>query len=101
MSLCGCLKSEKADQKDLGNPDETHFIFDVDSNGKTLGFSGCYDVKYGEVVRGGEGLTMMSKISVGRDAVIDPPFSCLPRKTETIKSLRECQAGVPDYIKGA
>lgn len=93
-TLCGLLESGKVDENDLGNADETHFIFDVD-NGKTLGFSGCNDVKYADVVSGGEGFTMMVRISGGRDARIEPPFLVFTNKDRNYP-IR----GVPDNVEG-
>lgn len=55
------------------NADETHFVFNMD-NGRTLGFIGDNDIKYADVVSGGEPITMMVRISGGRRAAIHPPM---------------------------
>lgn len=52
--------------------DETHFVIDFD-NGKTIGFSGGTQVKYADVVSGGDGMTMIVHISGGPIALIIPP----------------------------
>eukprot|EP00171_Calliarthron_tuberculosum_P003520 IDg3520t1 len=56
------LTSGQIDENDLGNADETHFLFNVD-NGRTLGFAGQSEVKYADVVSGGEGMTMLVRLS--------------------------------------
>lgn len=57
----------------IENIDETHFIVDFD-NGKTLGFSGETSIKYADVVSGGEGMTMVVRISGGPSARVHPPL---------------------------
>lgn len=66
MLLEGCV-----DENDVGNADETHLIINVE-NGRTLGFAGMSDMKYADVVSGGEGVTMLLRLSDGRDARIEP-----------------------------
>ena len=55
------------DENDVDNVDETHFMINMD-NERTLGFSGESEVKYADVVSGGEGVTMMVHLNGGRDA---------------------------------
>ncbi|CAM6124006.1 unnamed protein product [Calypogeia fissa] len=55
------------------NIDETHFVFNMD-NGKTLGFLGDTEVKYANVVSGGEGMTLVVRLSGGRDSCIQTPM---------------------------
>ncbi|OWY96290.1 hypothetical protein PHMEG_00033478 [Phytophthora megakarya] len=61
------------DEDAIANIDETHFVVDFD-NGKTLGFSGEKHIKYADVVSGGEGLTMVVRLSGGASAQIFPPM---------------------------
>ena len=75
---------------DVENADETHFVIDMD-NGRTLGFSGQEEVKYADAVSGGEEMTMVVRISSGRDA-----------KIEAFKNANRSYPirGVPDDICG-
>lgn len=61
------------DENWVENVDETHFVIDFD-NGKTLGFGGEAQVKCADVVSGGEGMTMVVRISGGPSAHIHPPM---------------------------
>lgn len=61
------------DEKDVGNADETHFVINID-NGHKLGFSGETEVKYADVVAGREVMTMVVRLSGGRDARIELPL---------------------------
>lgn len=93
-TMCGLLTSGKVDESNLENADETHFIINVD-NGKTLGFSGCDDVKYADVVSGGEGFTMVVRLSGGKQARVEPPFLVFVNKNRNYP-IR----GTPDCIEG-
>ena len=55
------------DENYIENMDETHFVINVDS-GTTLGFQGDKKVKYADVSSGGEGMTMVVRISGGVNA---------------------------------
>ena len=55
--------------------DETRFIINYD-NEKTLGFKSDKHVKYGNVVFGGIGMTMIVKVTGGQGAKITAPFGC-------------------------
>jgi len=57
----------------MENEDETHFVFNMD-NGKTLGLCGTTQVKYTDVVSGGENFTMMLRLSGGSRARFQLPF---------------------------
>jgi hypothetical protein len=57
----------------IENMDETHFVINMD-NGKTLGFRGDDDVKYADVVSGGESMTLVVRITGGVDAHIEAPM---------------------------
>lgn len=48
----------------MKNADKTHFVITCD-NGRTLGFCGTDEVKYADIVSGGEGLTMIVSQSGG------------------------------------
>lgn len=88
------LTSGKFDECDIGNADETHFIINVD-NGHTLGFMGDSEVKYADVVSGGEGMTMVVRLSGGRDAMIEAPFMVFTNKKRSYPIK-----GTPDNIAG-
>jgi hypothetical protein len=61
------------DENTMENIDETHFVVDFD-NVKTLGFGGENKVKYADVVSGGDGMTMVVRISGGPSAHLLPPM---------------------------
>lgn len=75
--LLGCVAqdmlSDALDEQYIENADETHFMVNMD-DGKTLGFRGDDQVKYTDVVFGGEGMTMIVRISGGPNAFIETPF---------------------------
>lgn len=88
------LSSGEVDENNIGNADETHFVVNMD-NGRTLGFAGSSDVKYADVVSGGEGMTMLVRLSGGRDARIEPPFMVFMNKGRNYP-IR----GTPDDVDG-
>lgn len=88
------LSSGEVDENDLSNADETHFVVNLD-NGRTLGFVGEDDVKYADVVSGGEGMTMVVRLSGGRDAMIETPFMVFMNKDRNYP-IR----GTPDNVPG-
>ena len=90
--LCNMLTSGEVDEKDLGNADETHFVINLDK-GRTLKFAGGSEVKYADVVSGGEGMTMVVRLSGGRDARIELPFMVFTNKNRNYP-IR----GVPDNV---
>lgn len=55
------------------NVDETHFLFDL-NNGKTLGIHGSENVNHADFASGGEGITMVLRISRGVSAKIESLF---------------------------
>ena len=73
----GTLKREfetgTIDENDVENADETHFMINMD-NGRTLSFSGESEVKYADVVSGGDSVTMMVRLSGGRVAIVQNTF---------------------------
>jgi len=88
------FESGDLNEDTVENIDETHFVFDFD-NGKTLGFSGEKQIKYADVVSGGEGMTMVVRISGGSGARILPPMMIFTNATRSYP-IR----GVPDNIDG-
>lgn len=74
------------------NMDETHFVFNVD-NGHTLGFIGD-TTKYADVSSGGDAMTMVLRITGGRDSRIEP-FMIFMNKDGNYP-IR----GVPDDVTG-
>lgn len=81
-------------EDNIENADETHFVFNMD-NGKTLGFVGDKHVKYADVVSGGEPITLMVRLSGGRDATIHPPMLIFKNGARSYPVR-----GVPDIIPG-
>lgn len=81
------------DENLVENIDETHFLINM-SNGRTLGFSGDKDTRVMDVVSGGEGMTMMVRITGGPNATIGPPFMVFKNKDRSYP-LRNCQDNVP------
>lgn len=94
-TVSGLLSAVKMDENDVENADETHFIINVD-NGRTPGFSGDKEVKYADVVSGGEGFTMVVRLTGGRDARIAAPFMIF-KNGDRNYPIR----GVPDNVPGA
>ena len=62
-------------------------------NGRTHGFSGQEEVKYSDVVSGGEGTTIVIRISGGRAAKVEVTFM-VPKNAN--RSYPIC--GVPDDV---
>ncbi len=65
--------SGELNEEHVANMDETHFIINVD-NGRTLGFKGDEEVKYSDVSSGGEGMTMVLKLTGGVGSMLLPPM---------------------------
>lgn len=82
------------DENCVENADETHFVFNMD-NGKTLGFIGNNQVKYADVVSGGESITMVVRITGGQRAAIQPPMLIFKNLFRSYP-IR----GVPDSMPG-
>ena len=82
------------DEDMVENIDETHFIVNM-TNGKTLGFSGDENVKYADVVSGSEGMTMIVRITGGKNAYIEPPMMVFMNKNRSYP-IR----GTPDNVPG-
>lgn len=66
----GCLKRQfdenLLDEDDVGNADETNFLINMD-NHRTFGPVGDQHIKYADVMSGTEGMTMMIRLSRGRN----------------------------------
>jgi hypothetical protein len=86
--------SGELDENLIENVDETHFIVNMD-NGRTLGFKGDTNVKYADVVSGGEGMTMIIRISGGISSRIEAPMVIFKNKDRKYPIQ-----GVPDNIAG-
>lgn len=78
----------------IENVDETHFLINMD-NGRTLGFAGDEKVKYADVVSGSEGITMIIRITGGKNAYIEPPFLVFKNANRSYPVR-----GVPDNVPG-
>ncbi|CAM6103572.1 unnamed protein product [Calypogeia fissa] len=76
------------------NIDETYFVINMD-NGRTLGFVGDTEVKYADVVSGGVGLTMVVRLSGGRESYIQTPMLIFQNDLRSYPI-----GGVPDDIPG-
>lgn len=81
-------------EENVENADETHFIINMD-DGRTLGFGGDQSVKYADVTSGGEGMTMLVRISGGARAMVETPFMIFKNKDSNYP-IR----GVEDDIPG-
>jgi hypothetical protein len=86
--------SGELDENLIENMDETHFVINVD-NGRTLGVRGDDDVKYADVVSGGEGMTMMVRITGGPSALIQAPMMIFTNKSRSYPIMQ-----VPDNVPG-
>ncbi len=60
--------------------DETHFVINVD-NERTLGVRGDNNVKYADVVSGGEGMTMMVCLTGGATSYMQAPMLIFANKS--------------------
>jgi hypothetical protein len=60
------FESGDLNQDTVENIDETHYVIDFDT-GKTLGFVGETSIKYADVVSGGEGMTMVVRLTGGKE----------------------------------
>ncbi|KAL3700031.1 hypothetical protein R1sor_018053 [Riccia sorocarpa] len=87
--------SGQLDEDMAENVDETHFVINMD-NGRTLGFQRDQEVRYADVVSGGQGMTMIVRLSGGRNAQIETPMLIFQNKDRSYP-IR----GVPDNIPGA
>ncbi|RAW34864.1 hypothetical protein PC110_g8850 [Phytophthora cactorum] len=72
-SLITTKVTTRLDENAVENVNETHFVIDFD-DGKTLGFVAKKQVKYADAVSGGQGMTMVARISSGASGYIHPPM---------------------------
>jgi DDE superfamily endonuclease len=82
------------DENLVENADETHFVDNMDSK-KTLALKGAENVKYADVVGGGEGMTLMVRVTGGVDAKIYALLMIFTNKDRNYP-IR----GVPDDVPG-
>lgn len=69
-----------------------HFIVNAE-NGYTLGFSGEQDANYSETMNGSRGMTMLLRVSGGKDAKIETPFMILEDAERSYPLV-----GIPDDV---
>lgn len=77
------FESEKLNEDNMRNAEETHFVFDL-TNGNTLGFTNGEEVRYAELSFGSEGMTVLLQISGGENENIQVPFMVLRTRAEII-----------------
>ncbi|POM74274.1 Hypothetical protein PHPALM_8797 [Phytophthora palmivora] len=88
------FKDGSLDEDVVENIDETHFVVDFD-NGKTLGFSGEKQIMYADVVSGGQGMTMVVRLSGGASSQIPPPMIIfMNAEGKPIRGVKENVPGV-------
>lgn len=63
--MAGEFQSQRLNEDDIENADETHFIINFD-NGETLGVRGEASMKSADVISGGKDMTVMVRISGGK-----------------------------------
>ena len=88
------FKSWELREELIYNMDETHFVISF-NNGRTLGLRGDDNVKYADVVSGGEGMTMMVHITGGASSRIRTPMLIF----QDAKRSYPIQ-GLPDTVPG-
>lgn len=93
-SIAREIQSGTLAEEDVENADETHFQINMD-DGRTLGFRGDEHVKYADVTSGGEGMTMLVRISGGPRSFLEVPFMIFKNKDRSYP-IR----GVPDTVPG-
>lgn len=81
-------------EEDVENADQTNFLINVD-DGRTMGLRGDDEVRYANVVFGGEGMKMMVRISGGNRTLFEIPFMILKNNHSNYPIQ-----GVPDVIPG-
>lgn len=88
------LESGELKKEDCENADETHLVYNMD-NGRTLGFIGDNDIKYTDVVSGGDPITMVVRKTGGKASMIQPPMLIFKNQSRPYP-IR----GVPDDVTG-
>ena len=89
------FKSGKLREELVCTMDETHFVINFD-NGRTLGFRGDENVKYADVVLGGEGMTMIVHITGGASSRTGTPMLIFQnaKRSYPIQALPDTVSGV-------
>ncbi len=82
------------DENAVENMDETHFVVDT-NNMKTLEYSGATAVKTLDVVSGGQGMTMVVRITGGESSRVASPMLILENPSSSYPIH-----GLPDDIPG-
>ncbi len=82
------------DENMVENTDETHFLMNQD-NHCTLGYVREGNVSYADVVSGGEGMTIVLRISGGVNAKLESPFMIFKNRNRNYPIY-----GVPDNVPG-
>ena len=88
------FKSGELCEEMIYNMDENQFIINFD-NGRTLGFRGDENVKYANLVSGGEGMTMIVHVTCGTSPRIGTPILIF-QNTKRSYSIQE----LPDTVPG-
>ncbi len=89
------FESGQLNENQIENADETHFVFNMD-NVRTVGFRSQEHVRYADVESGNKGITMMVRITGGKDAHVEVPMLVFINE----KCSYPIQ-GVPDSVPGA
>lgn len=69
----------KYEEENIMNADQTHFIINI-NNEKILGFSADETVQYAYVISDGEVITILVRLSGGKNVLIDPPLMIFKNK---------------------
>jgi hypothetical protein len=79
----------------IENVDETHFVINF-QNGRILGFRGDAEQKYADVVSGGEAMTMVVRITGGRQGKLEAPMMIFsnPNRSYPIRGVEDNVPGV-------
>ena len=72
------------------NIDEMHFIINYD-DGKRFGFRGDHEIRYADVVSGGQCITILVRVSGRADGHIHPPLMIFQKERKNYPIL-----SVPD-----
>jgi hypothetical protein len=80
------FKAGEMDENMAENVDEIHYIVNMD-DGMTLGFVGDDQIKYADVVSGGEGMPMIVRLTGGPCAFIQSPIMIFQRKNRSYEEF--------------
>lgn len=89
------LKYGSLNEEDIFNSDETHFVIYLHRN-HTLAKRGEKEIKYADVLSGGDGMTMMVTLGGGSDGTMDVPLMILKNVSRSypIRGLSDDVPGV-------